>query len=345
MQSTRVAELPGRIGKKLSSCCDVINMYDMDRTHQPPTDLLTRKHMLLLVLFDCKQASDNSVLYRIAVHGKHDPDKLVPKICLKADRSFLSPTLAALDSKGVFILHSSRWEDQRHIVIWRGENADPTSFQAAVTFAERITRYEKPELHITIVTQGKPGPEEKFLLTLLSSQQQEQEAPIFHDLGEQRAIDLSAIQVEGKVENPDLPLPAAVIPPLSPQAESLSSDDGAIALYRYEPSKNAWECMGVYDNDDLQSDSLLLLQERASGNFFAWVGEDIAKDHASFFGLFGRNGAGSSNDSQDLNDEVMETVVRSSMSDYFAQDRVSQLVIVHEHGEDEEFWSVFENGY
>lgn len=276
------------------------------------------------------------------MHGKHDPDKLVPKICLKADRSLLPPTLASLDSKGVFILHPARWEKSEHMVIWRGEKADPVSFQVAVTFAERIKRYERPELQITIVIQGKPGPEEKLLQTLLSSQEN-MEAPIFHDLGKQRALDLSRLEVEGKIENPEPPLPA-VVTPTSTQAESLSSDDGAIALYRFEPSKHAWECMGVYDNDDLQSDSLLLLQERASGLFFAWVGQDIGRDHASFFGLFGRYGEGSSRDS-DLTDHVMECVIRSSMSEYFAQDRISQLVIVHEHDEDEDFWTLFESGY
>ncbi|KAK1355399.1 Protein-tyrosine-phosphatase MKP1 [Heracleum sosnowskyi] len=82
-------------------------------------------------------------MYRIASHSPYDPLHLVPKL-------LNSPSPAALDSRGAFIIHIPST-----IYVWIGSKCETTMEQDARGAACQIVRYEKLQVSITAIKEGE----------------------------------------------------------------------------------------------------------------------------------------------------------------------------------------------
>ncbi|WOG96236.1 hypothetical protein DCAR_0415570 [Daucus carota subsp. sativus] len=89
--------------------------------------------------------SPNSLLrmYRIASHSPYDPLHLVPKL-------LNSPSPAALDSRGAFIVHVPS-----AIYVWIGIKCEPTMERDARGAVCQIVRYEKLQVSIAAIKEGE----------------------------------------------------------------------------------------------------------------------------------------------------------------------------------------------
>ncbi|TKY64911.1 Protein-tyrosine-phosphatase MKP1 [Spatholobus suberectus] len=81
-------------------------------------------------------------MYRIAPHSPYDPLHLVPKM-------LTDPSLAALDSRGAFIVHIPSV-----ICVWIGKNCEPIMERDARGAVGQIVRYEKVQGPIVMIKEG-----------------------------------------------------------------------------------------------------------------------------------------------------------------------------------------------
>ncbi|KHN13866.1 Dual specificity protein phosphatase 1 [Glycine soja] len=82
-------------------------------------------------------------MYRIAPHSPYDPLHLVPKM-------LVDPSLAALDSRGAFIVHIPS-----AIYVWVGKNCEATMERDARGAVGQIVRYEKVQGPIVMIKEGE----------------------------------------------------------------------------------------------------------------------------------------------------------------------------------------------
>lgn len=322
------------------------------------------------------QMATQGVVFRMATHSPYDRDTLVPKLCLNPqDRTLLPASPTTLDPRGSFVVQppGPQPDGQRRLYVWRGKQATQESVAVAQEFAYHLNRVEKLECEVVLVEEG--GGDDSFAGQLLV-----ESAPVvvvtYDDLvpkAEERSDssssrnnysppDLIATQLPMThvvLTNTSPPAITSPLPPTSsPPQESSSSSSSSPKLYRLvimcnsndsngETASWEWEDMGVYDADDLESESGYLLHDKAEGLAFLWIGKGFSMPgRREREGNDEEGGVCSSSNSSgrgDLTHRIREECLQRGLLKEFDLD--ARVIRIELEGEEtEDFWTLLD-GY